>query len=186
MTNHGLSINTETGNVAFFFYSIITSEKRLLLITNNPIRLWICLRYIDRMEGNWFDLERKFQQKIPAVVFKEFQGGPVWWNADKRTILPDRVQSPAVVWRHSESAGRCERLAAPAGGRANGRLPPEPDPSAGAPAWWSRGSPRTPADCLSPTRAHGEARKGSATRNGGKGVKTSHESERLIPTCMCV
>lgn len=134
--------------------------------------LWICLRYT-LTEGKLIWSGKKSQ--IPAVVFKEFQGAPVWWNADKRAILPDRVQSPVVVWRHSESRGHCEHLAAPAGGRANGRLPPEPDPSADAPAWWNRGSPRTPADCLSPTRARGEARKGSATWNGGKGVKT-HES----------
>lgn len=150
-----------------FFNSIIISEKHLLLITN----VNGCEFVSDTLtEGKFIWSGKKSQ--IPAVVFKEFQGAPVWWNADKRAILPDRVQSPVVAWRRSESRGHCERLAAPAGGRANGRLPPEADPSAGAPAWRNRGSPRTPADCLSPTRAHREAGKGSATWNGGKGVKT--------------
>lgn len=77
----------------------------------------------------------------------------------KGQILPDRFRSPASELRRSESRGHCERLAAPVGGRANAHLPPEPDPSADAQVWSNRGSLRIPADCLPPTRAHGEARK---------------------------
>lgn len=142
-----------------FFNSVIIS---LLLITNMN-----GCEFISDTLTEWREIYLIWKEsQIPAVIFKEFQG------ADKRTILPDRVQSPVVAWRRSESRGHCGRLAAPAGGHANGRLPPGPDPSADAPAWWNRGSPRTPADCSSPTRAHGGARKGSATWNGGKGVKS--------------
>lgn len=66
------------------------------------------------------------------------------------------------MWQHIAYRGHCGRLAAPAGGRATGRQPPEPDPSANAQVWWRRGSRQTPADHLSPekdqTRKHQEKR----------------------------
>lgn len=65
---------------------------------------------------------------------------------EKTGLLPDRVRSPAVRWPHNVSRGRCERLAAPAEGRATDRLPPELGPTSVALIWWNRGSLRTPAD----------------------------------------
>lgn len=111
------------------------------------------MNYCEKL--NLFNLERKSNSNS---FFKEFKGTPLWCSIVKRTILPDRFRSRASEWRHSESRGHCERLAAPAGGRANAHLPPEPGPSADAQVWSNRGSLRIPADCLPPTRAHGEAR----------------------------
>lgn len=65
-------------------------------------------------------------------------------------MLPDRVRNQAAALRHSESRGHCERLAAPAGGRATDHLPLEPDPAANARVWLSRGSLKRPADRLLP------------------------------------
>ncbi len=79
------------------------------------------------------------------------------------------------MWRRSVSRGHCERLAAPAGGRATGRLPPEPDPTANAPVWSNRGSPRTPTDHLSPekdggTKAHSQTPEKREKKRGKEGM----------------
>lgn len=116
------------------------------------------------------------ENQITTVFFKEFKGTPLWCNVVKRTILPDRSQSRASEWRRSESRGHCGRLAAPAGGRANAHLPPEPDPSADAQVWSNRGSLRTPADCLPPTRARGEAREKGARHEGKVWASVSHRN----------
>lgn len=96
-------------------------------------------------------------------------------------LLPDRVQSRVVVWRRSASHGHCERLAAPVGGRATVRLPPEPDPTANAQVWSNRGSPRTPADHSSPERRGEEERTPEKNReNRERGSVKKHESLKTV------
>lgn len=63
---------------------------------------------------------------------------------------PDRVRSQVSAWPRIESHGHCERLSVPAGGHATDHQPPGPDPTAAALAGLHHGSPRTPADRLSP------------------------------------
>lgn len=92
-------------------------------------------------------------------------------------LLPDRDQSRDVVWLRSASRGHCERLAAQAGGRAIDHLPPEPDPIANAPIWSNHGSPRTPADHLSPGR-DGRTQAHTQTHTVKHGIERSEETDQ--------
>ncbi|KAF3860181.1 hypothetical protein F7725_000436, partial [Dissostichus mawsoni] len=71
----------------------------------------------------------------PNTLYKEREIFP----KSVSRLLPDIVRSRAAAWRRIASRGRCGRLAAPVGRRATGRLTPEPDPTADAPAWPTHG-----------------------------------------------